>query len=272
MDDICVDEPITIEFNNTLWSPGNYNHTFKGPVTRAFGFYRSLNTVAVQTLYTAGIQNTVNAARACGITQGVQPYPSLALGCIDASPLQAVSLFNCFAHQGVFTEPYYIEWIKDKQGTKIYKHKESSTQVFNWQATSQVAATLCAGMSQLRKRSPAGSSLHALGAIPLMGKTGTTNDARSCFFVGATPRYTAAAYIGNDENRAMGNDIFASQTVLPLVIDILKQTPCRADEHFMYHPDLQPVTIHEITGLAVKDLHDPHAIEILVPREKKAKQ
>ncbi len=265
MDDICIDEPITIEFNNTQWSPRNYNHTFVGPVTRAFAFYKSLNTVAVQTLYTAGIKNTIKAAAACGITQEIPPYPSLALGCIDVTLLQAITMFNCFAHQGMLIEPYYIEWVKDKQGKKIYKHSSRIIQALNWHSTSQVTAALCAGIAQLRKKFPANSPLHGLNAVPFMGKTGTTNDARNCFYVGATPKYTAAAYIGNDENKPLGATTFASQTVFPLVVDVLTKTTHEKGTHFMYHPELKKCIIHEITGQPLKNLHDSHAIEILVP-------
>ncbi len=266
MDDICNDDPITIEFNNTLWSPQNYNHKFVGPVTRAYGLYRSLNTIAIQTLYTAGIQNTIHAAHACGITQEMAPYPSLALGCVDATLLQAVSMFNCFAQQGKYYEPYYIEWIKNSQGKKIYKHTPAEHQALSWLSTSQVSAALATRMTQLQKKHPAGSPITAFKPGTLIGKSGTTNDARNCFFVGATPRYTAAAFYGNDNNLAMGDSIFASQTVMPLVIEVLKKTEPSPNDRFMYHPDLQSVIIDEFTGQPKKDLQDPHAIEILVPR------
>ncbi len=266
MDDVCADEPITIEFNNQLWSPQNYNHTFQGPVTRAYGLYKSLNTIAIQTLYQAGIQNTIKAAHACGLDQEIPAYPSLALGCIDATLWQAAQMFNCLAHQGNHVEPYFIEWIKDSQDKKIYKHRSCIRPALNWYATSQVAAALCAGVEQQRKKQSADSPLHALKQVPLMTKTGTTNDARSCFCLASTPKYTAAAYIGNDENKAMGNYTFASQTVFPLLVDILAQIDHARDEHFIYHPELKSVIIHEITGKPLPDLRDPHAIEILVPR------
>ncbi len=262
----AMTEPITIEFNNSQWSPRNYNHTFVGPYTWAYGLYKSLNTIAIQTLYSAGIHLCINAAHACGITQEMQPYPSLALGCVDATLLLAGSMFNCFAQQGKYHEPYYIEWIKNNQGKKIYKHTPEERQALSWFATSQVSAALAARMTQLQKKQPAGSPLHAFKAGTLIGKSGTTNDARNCFFVGATPRYTAAAYYGNDNNLAMGDSIFASQTVMPLVVEILKATQPTQEERFMYHPDLQTIIIDEITGLHKKNLDDSQAIEILVPR------
>ncbi len=260
MADMCNDEPITIEFNNHVWNPQNYNLSFAGPVTRAYGLFKSLNTIAIQTLYTAGIRNVIDAARRCGLTQEIPEYPSLALGCIDATLVDATRMFNCFAQQGRVIEPYHLEWIKDNHGKKIYKHTPNIKQGISWLASSQVAAALYAGMNQLKKR-----HLFSCNA-PLIGKTGTTNDARSCFFMGATPTYTAGAYIGSDDNASMGTAIYASQTVLPLVIDILKKAPAVKDEKFLYHPDLKKILIDEITGQPARQVHDAHAIEILVPR------
>lgn len=266
MDDICTDEPVTIEFNNNLWSPRNYNNKFIGKVTRAYGLYKSLNTIAIQTLYSAGINQVIDSAHRCGITQEMAPYPSLALGCVDATLLQAVSMFNCFAQQGSYIEPYYIEWIKNNQGKKIYKHVHTKHQALTWYTSSQVTAALAAGMAQLRKKNPNGI-LAPFKPGTIIGKTGTTNDARSCFYGGATPRYTAAAYFGNDNNMAMGMDIFAAQTVMPIVIELLQKTELHENDKFLYHPDLQPIVINEITGRPMEALADQRAIQIVVPRE-----
>ncbi len=265
MDDICIDEPVTIDCNGKLWSPKNYNNRFSGQMTRAYSLYKSINTVALQTLYTAGIEEVIKAAHACGITQDIPPYPSLALGCIDVTLLQASAMFNSFAHQGMLVKPYCIEWIKDIQGKKIYKATPIVTPVLDWYATSQVTAALAAGMAQLRKKEPVGSALHSLTHIPLIGKTGTTNDARNCYFIAATPTYTAAAYFGNDDNSPLGKNFFASQTVRPLVLDILKIINHPQGQKFMYHPDLKQTIIHELTGKPCVNLDEPAAIKILVP-------
>lgn len=262
MDDICNDEPITIEHANQVWEPQNYNHKFIGPVTRAYGLYKSLNTIAIQTLYKAGFDNVVHNAQACGLACE-HAYPSLALGCLDATLWQATRMFNCFAQQGILVEPYYIEWIKDGQGKKVYKHTVEKHQALSWHITSQVTATLCAGMQQLRKKGRL-----VFPDAPFMGKTGTTNDARSCFFVGATPRYTAGAFIGNDDNLPMGKYIFASQTVLPLILDVLKTLDTGSTTQFMYHPELQPLVINAITGFPVRRHdRDDQVIELLVPAQ-----
>jgi len=75
-------------------------------------------------------------------------------------------------------------------------------------------------------------------------------------------------YFGNDNNLAMGMSIFASQTVMPVVIEALKYTPRNDNDRFMYHPDLQSIIIDEITGQPMRDLEDRRAIEILVPIKK----
>ena len=50
-----------------------------------------------------------------------------------------------------------------------------------------------------------------------ISKTGTTNDSRTCWFVGATPTLTTAVYIGCDNNRSMGKNIFPVRSQIPRI-------------------------------------------------------
>ena len=44
----------------------------------------------------------------------IKPYPSLALGCVDTTLIEAVGMFNVFANNGLYVEPHYIKWVKEK--------------------------------------------------------------------------------------------------------------------------------------------------------------
>ena len=89
-------------------------------MTLAHALSTSNNIVAIKTFLSAGPDEVVRLAQECGL-KIAHAYPSLALGCIEATPAQAVSIMNMFAHQGSYVEPYSILWVKDEWGTKLWK-------------------------------------------------------------------------------------------------------------------------------------------------------
>ena len=51
----------------------------------------------------------------------------------------------------------------------------------------------------------------------LAGKTGTTNDGRDAWFVGFSPRFLAAVWVGYDDNR--GLNLSGTQAAVPIFAD-----------------------------------------------------
>jgi membrane peptidoglycan carboxypeptidase len=52
---------------------------------------------------------------------------------------------------------------------------------------------------------------------PLVGKTGTTNDARDAWFVGLLPEAAIVAWVGFDDNRTLGRKETGGHAVVPVV-------------------------------------------------------
>ena len=76
--DRVVDGPIKIDG----WSPENYGGGYRGRVSLAEAFARSLNGATVALGMEVGIGNVVAAARELGIDAALTETPSLALGCL----------------------------------------------------------------------------------------------------------------------------------------------------------------------------------------------
>lgn len=254
--DIAIDEPLTLICNNQEWSPCNSTKQFHGPMTLAQALSLSNNIISIKTFLETR-ETVVSLAQDCGLRGVIFPYPSLALGCVESSVLEAVSMMNIFAHQGTFVEPYMIEWIKDEWGTKIWKTQPQKKQVLSSIICGQVAKVLTHRIEQAKKNQP--SRWFDCDAL---GKTGTTNDARTCWFVGSTPRYTTGVYVGHDDNRSLGKEVFGSQTALPLWRDFNRQIN-NDEKHFNYDPVLQEITIDAITGAPCSP-DSPQALPILV--------
>ena len=95
-----------------------------------------------------------------------------------------------------------------------------------------------------------------------MSKTGTTNDSRTCWFIGSTPTLTTAVYVGFDDNRPMGQNVYPIQTAFPIWLTFNRAIE-QAEKTFSYDPSLQVRVIDEHTGLPSKS-GKAGAISILV--------
>ena len=66
-----------------------------------------------------------------------------------------------------------------------------------------------------------GSAIRVLNR-PLAGKTGTTNEYRSAWFVGFSPQVVAGVFVGFDDNRSLGNGETGATAAVPIFIDFMR--------------------------------------------------
>lgn len=252
-----IDEPITIEQHNALWQPHNHDHQFRGQMTLAHALLRSNNIVSIKTLLKTGMQPVIALAKACHIEGHINSYPSLALGCVDATLKEVCGMFNVFANNGIYVEPHAINWIKDQWESKIWKAEIIQERIISEHVVGQVNKVLELGIKRWRK-----AFEQELIADDVICKTGTTNDSRTCFFAGATPELTTAIYVGCDDNRSMGDDIFPIKTAFPIWLELhnkLKPT----GKKFIYDSSLKHIFINQWTGKLTR-ADDPDGIEICI--------
>lgn len=257
--DTDIDEPFTMpQGNGSIWAPHNYNEEFNGKVTLAYALSHSNNIVAIKTLLKVGIPPVINMARACHLQGPFFNYPSLALGCIDATMSETIGMFNIFANSGVYVEPHYIKWIKDEWGKKIWKSNPMHHEVLPARIAGQVSKVLEAALERVRIWWP-DSWMPCAG----ISKTGTTNDSRVCWYAGSTPELTTLIYIGCDDNRSMGKDIYPLRTAFPIWLNFNKAFPS-ARKQFMYDPSLKEQFIHEKSGYEVRHPSAEGAMAIFI--------
>lgn len=259
--DTEVDEPIDVLMNNNQesgWRPNNYNMKFNGTVTLAYALSHSNNIVAIKLLMKVGIERVIAMAQRFHLDGPFNPYPSLALGCIDVTLKDAVATINVFANNGVYVEPHLVKWVKNQWGNKLYVYAGKSDRVISSRVNDQVAKVLQLGLQRARKWFPS-RWIDCEG----MSKTGTTNDSRNCWFVGSTPDLTTALYIGCDNHASMGKDIYPSRTALPIWLDFNRAVGSRR-KTFVFDPSLHEVLIDQRSGYLIRDVASPDAIRIFV--------
>jgi len=255
--DLQVDEPIEITQNNSVWSPKNADLKFNGEITLAWALSISNNIVAVKTLLDVGIESVIDLAKKFRLRCEFNPYPSLALGCVDVSLKEAVGMFNVFANGGMYVEPHYIKWVKDKWGTKIYKSNPEIEQIINSSVCGKVSKVLELWLKRVKKLIP-----QKWVNAQAISKTGTANDARVCWFVGSTPTLTTGVYIGRDDNKSMGRNVYPLRTAFPIWIGLNIELDFETKK-FSFDPSLTEVCINRKTGKVTTE-NDKEAIAVFV--------
>ena len=253
-----MDEPFELTQNNVTWAPRNYNKKFTGLMTLAHALSHSNNIVSIKTFLKIDPLACIALAKKCRLQGPFHTYPSLALGCIDSTLYEVAGMFNVFANDGIYVEPQVISWIRDNLGVRVYKASIIEERVISSSIVGQIASVLSLGLGRVKKLYHKSNWITSQA----ISKTGTTNDSRTCWFVGSTPSLTTAVWIGFDDNRPMGEDVYPIKTAFPIwlafnkIIESLEKT-------FSYDSSLKSIVINERTGEPAV-LGSPGAISILV--------
>ena len=191
-----LNQPVTIMMpDGKRWTPSNFDGSFGGKSTIREAIKHSINLVAVRAiLEISPVEQVIAYARRMGITSPLPAVASLALGVGDVSPLEMASAFGVFANRGVHVEPYAIARIEDKDGTVLEDNTAERREVLS-DATAFIMTSMLEGVVN----GGTGSRVRDYFQLPAAGKTGTTTDFADAWFVGFTPRISAAVWVGFDD-------------------------------------------------------------------------
>ncbi len=255
--DMAIDEPISITFENQLWQPRNYTRSHEGLMTLARALAYSNNIIACKLIMEIGPETVAFMARKCHLSGDNNAYPSLALGCVDSSLLEVAGMFNIFANDGCYVRPHSIAWVKDRWGTKLYSAPREKEIIMQPKIAQQVVRALTIGIEKRRQN-------HTLTLdSQACGKTGTTNDSRTCWFAGSTPELTTVVYTGFDDNRLMGSSVFPLTTAYPSWRDFHEQMTT-VKKQFIHDRSLRELLINIKTGEVACDAHGSDVFSLLL--------
>jgi len=254
LSDTAFDAPVTFADN---WTPRNVHRKHEGEMTYARALMYSNNVITVKLFCNTGSDAVIDLAQRAHLPGPFEPYPSLALGCTESTVLEAAASFNIFANNGIYAYPHLIAWIKNQHGTKIWQHHPTYEPVIDRATCSHVTHVLHGTMEHLRHKMP-----DAWIEQESIGKTGTTNNARTCWFVGATPDYTTAVYVGRDDNGELSGSMTSVYHALPLWLACHRQWDnAHHASHFYIDPRLEYRYINARTGTCVPADH-PQALGV----------
>ena len=186
--------------NGHDWVVHNYDDAAEGTLDLADALRVSSNTAFAQLMLKVpdGPETVADLANKMGVRANLDapgetaPVNSLVLGTADVSPLDMASGFSTFANRGVHNEPDFIsriEQVTDSGVTLLEQARPTDDRVLTEQVSDQVSYAL-------RQVVLSGTGRAANFGKPAAGKTGTTQNHRDAWFVGFTPKLTAAVWMG----------------------------------------------------------------------------
>lgn len=197
------------------WAPKNFDGRYTYNSTLVNSLNLSLNVPAVKlldavtvTAFKEGIGDNIK------LTSEVKDLTA-ALGSVDSTPVNVAANFSIFVNGGYVIKPNIIREIRDNQDILIYVSDIEKTKVFDGVDVSAITAMLKNVVSS-GTASRAKVFDKAGNPIQQGGKTGTTNEHRTAWFVGITPEYVTVCYIGRDDNKPMYGKTTGGSAVAPM--------------------------------------------------------
>jgi membrane peptidoglycan carboxypeptidase len=187
-----------------VWKVGNA--TTSGRKDLYTGTRESVNTFYAQLERKTGVCDPFNLARQMGIRltnptgdqfgRGAERVPTFTLGVSGVSPLEMAEAYATFAGRGLHCNSQPVTAIEDASGHTVKDYPAQCTQVLE-QSTADAVSDVLRGVQE-------DSGFGAINGLaldqPSAGKTGTTQDGKSVWFVGYTPQLATAAMIAGADS------------------------------------------------------------------------
>ena len=183
----------------TLENEGNKSY---GTVTLRRATEKSINTAFVALADEIGIDRVMDAAYRAGLPQdtpGVNGDLTFVLGSASPTPLDMASAYATFAARGVYHAPHIVGQVTSRDGRVLHEGATAGEQRF----TPEVADKVNDALRRVVTNGTA-TKAQAVGR-PVAGKTGTTDDNKSAWFVGYGPQVSTAVMLAKED--AAGNPI-----------------------------------------------------------------
>jgi penicillin-binding protein 1A len=232
------------------WAPQNSSGRFLGDITTRTCLTHSVNTCSISILEKVGVDRVIETATKLGLeTKEKLPRNlTLALGTGGVHLLDLVNAYAVFPDGGRHLPPVLIEKVKRKDGTTAWEApRPAPVQVF-----SPSTAFIMTDLMKSVVENGTATRARSLGR-PVAGKTGTTDGARSVWFVGFTPDVVAGVYVGFDDNAPLGVAESGGRAAVPMWLRFMetatRETPVR---DFAVPEGVERRSVDVRTGLLVQ--------------------
>ena len=269
-------EPYSVVVNDFVaygkWAPKNFDgrYTFNSTLVNSLNL--SLNIPAVKLMDAVTVEAfKEEMTDKIKLTSEVQNLTT-ALGSVDSTPVNTAANFSIFVNGGYIVKPNIIREIRDNQDILIYVADIEKVKAFDSVDVSVITAML---KSVVSNGTATKARVVDKSGRPIQqgGKTGTTSEHRTAWFVGITPEYVTVCYIGRDDNKPMYGKMTGGSAVAPMwaryyqtLINKGLYTPGKFEflENYLETGDLVKQNIDIYTGL----LDGPNSKEMVIRKGK----
>jgi penicillin-binding protein 1A len=175
---------------------------------------KSDNSVYIQLAMDLGPDEVKKTARDMGITSTLKGYPAETLGGLEngVSPLEMATAYSTIASGGYRLRPTAIKKIKFPDG-RVEEGDELPARFRVKRVRVFEDGVAAEGREILEQNIQGGTGTHAQIGCPAAGKTGTTDNNTDAWFVGFTPRYTTAVWVGYPKDDIQMNGLYFGRNV-----------------------------------------------------------
>ena len=210
---------------NPPYIPKNFDDEFHGPLRVRPALANSYNIPAVKALEFVGVCDFIANVQKIGLTslqdagcaevgQPRQHGLALALGGGEIPPLEMAGAFGALANGGLYTQPYAIRRIEDRQGNVLYDVAATggtagATAAQTVRAEHAYLLTSILSDNNARLAEFGQNNLLNVPGYQVAVKTGTSgttaDDVRDGWTIGYAPQALAAVWVGNTDNQPIGS-------------------------------------------------------------------
>ena len=243
---VVEDAPTVFFFGRQEYAPQNYEGSYKGNVTLRTALAHSLNVATVKVAEMIGYERVANLwNKRMGMPGEVKPYPAVALGSFEATPLEMAAAYNILANGGVKVPPTTVLSVVDERNVSLRQTTPAPPRVARAEST-----FLVVNMMRGVINNGTAAAARSMGfTADAAGKTGTTNDMRDAWFAGFTADLLCVVWVGFDDNTPV--NLSGSKAALPIWVEFMKGAQAGAKGQKLATPaaNVVFVDIDKATGL-----------------------
>lgn len=246
---VVLDAPETWRIGpGKWWKPKNYDGRYRGEVNLRTALAKSINTVAVKVTQEVSVKSVQRFARSAGLSSGMVDNLTLALGSSEVSVMELTNAYATIANGGTPGDAKFITEVSDARGVLDVQFQvdgedrpESAIDSdITWLLRNMMRSVVTAG---------SGRRIGKLTKREVVGKTGTSNEARDTWFVGLLPDVVVTAWVGFDAPQPLGRKETGGGTVAPIVGAYLGAAEARGPGWGRPPAGIEERSIDKATGL-----------------------
>jgi penicillin-binding protein 1A len=180
------------------WTVNNAEGEGGGTMDLTSATWHSVNVVYAQLDLDVGPENVTETAKEMGITSSLESVPAEGIGGLaeGVTPLEMANAYATLANGGIHHDPTAISKVEFPDGKVDDLGSDAGERVLSAGEAYEVTRILEGVIS-----SGTGAGYTSIGCGSEAGKTGTSEEESDAWFVGYTPLFSTAVWVGHPQTR-----------------------------------------------------------------------